>query len=222
VKKKSVLEIGLPLLLLVGVTVLLQESGADLGFEARFYNGGGLGGWEYLFKQPWAFIYEYAWVPAAALTVTAFAALAMRRYRRMGLFVVLFLALGPGLLVNLVFKEHWGRPRPKEMIQYDGSYRYHKVWQPGAAKGNSSFPSGHAAIGFFMMAPYFILRRRQTGWALVWLVGGTVAGGLVGYARMGQGGHFATDVIWSWGFVYFSGLALAPFFDFNGNGRHGA
>jgi membrane-associated PAP2 superfamily phosphatase len=216
VKKQLLLDIGVPLLVLVGLTVLLQQSGADMAMDSRFHiPGSGVGGWLYRTQQPWAFLYAYAWVPALLMTVAAMAALLLRRYRKMGIFVVLLLFLGPGLMVNMVFKDHWGRPRPKEIIEFGGQYHYHPVWQKGEAVGNGSFPSGHAAIGFFLMAPYFILRRRHPGWAKAFLVGGTLAGGLVGYARMGQGGHFATDVIWAWGFVYFTGLTLAHFFRFD-------
>jgi len=35
-----------------------------------------------------------------------------RQMRLYGLFVLLSVALGPGLPVNLMFKEHWGRRRP--------------------------------------------------------------------------------------------------------------
>jgi lipid A 4'-phosphatase len=46
-------------------------------------------------------------------TVIAAAALLFRpKQRRAAIFLLLALALGPGLLVNTVFKDHWGRARP--------------------------------------------------------------------------------------------------------------
>jgi hypothetical protein len=42
----------------------------------------------------------------------------MRMY---GLFILLSVILGPGLLVNLVFKDHWGRPRPRQVVALGGT-----------------------------------------------------------------------------------------------------
>ena len=56
------------------------------------------------------------------------------------------------------------------------------------------------------MAPAFFLYRRRNGWALAFLLLGLFAGCLIGMARMAAGGHFASDVIWAGGFVYFTGL----------------
>jgi lipid A 4'-phosphatase len=35
-------------------------------------------------------------------------------------FVLLVLALGPGLIINLGMKEHWGRARPVKLVQSEG------------------------------------------------------------------------------------------------------
>jgi membrane-associated phospholipid phosphatase len=62
-------------------------------------------------------------------------------------------------------------------------------------------------MGFFLMMPYFICRRhrltRSRAW--IWLVVGIVAGSVMGWARMVQGGHFLTDVMWSGGMTYACG-----------------
>lgn len=60
-----------------------------------------------------------------------------------------------------------------------------------------------------MAAPFFIYRRRKPAVARCWLVGGTVFGLLMSYARIAQGGHFLSDVLWSWGMVYLTALALS-------------
>ena len=41
-------------------------------------------------------------------------------WRRPALFLVLVAALGPGLLINVVFKDHYGRPRPREVQELGG------------------------------------------------------------------------------------------------------
>jgi membrane-associated PAP2 superfamily phosphatase len=33
----------------------------------------------------------------------------------------------------------------------------------------------------------------------------------MGYARLAQGGHFLSDILWSWGIVWLTGLILAAF-----------
>jgi membrane-associated PAP2 superfamily phosphatase len=58
------------------------------------------------------------------------------------------------------------------------------------------------------MAPFFVLRRRAPGWARKALVAGVLYGLMMGLARMIQGGHYLTDVIWSGVLVYMTGLVL--------------
>jgi membrane-associated PAP2 superfamily phosphatase len=78
----------------------------------------------------------------------------------------------------------------------------------GTKAGGMSFPSGHASMGFYLMAPAFLLfHRRRLAHSFV-LVG--LAGGLaLGITRILQGAHFPSDVLWSAGFVYLSSLAMA-------------
>jgi lipid A 4'-phosphatase len=40
------------------------------------------------------------------------------------LFLIATLALGPGLAVNVILKEHWGRSRPIDVMQFGGSERF--------------------------------------------------------------------------------------------------
>jgi len=132
----------------------------------------------------------------------------VRPDRMAALFVVVLLALGPGLIVNTVFKDHWGRPRPADIVQFGGTETYRSFWHFGSPDQGRSFPSGHAAVGFFLMAPFFVLRRRAPGWARRAMAAGILYGSLMGLGRMIQGGHFMTDVIWSGCMVYFTGLFL--------------
>ncbi len=206
-------EFLIPLLAVAAVTVALNAAGADLAIAALFYEPGA--GWPQGYGEPWAFLYRYGNLPAFALGAMGAVVFAagffverLRRDRAAALFVLAFLALGPGLIVNTVFKDHWGRPRPADIVQFGGTEAYRPFWSPGAAGQGRSFPSGHAAVGFFVMAPYFVLRRRAPRWARKALSAGILYGGLMGLGRMIQGGHFLTDVIWSGVLVYIAGLAL--------------
>jgi membrane-associated PAP2 superfamily phosphatase len=74
-------------------------------------------------------------------------------------------------------------------------------------------------MGFYLMAPAFVLYRRRTGWAAAFLLFGLIAGGTIGLARMAAGAHFASDIVWAGGFVYFTGLIVAAPFRFSRRGK---
>src|SRR5262245_300383 len=47
---------------------------------------------------------------------------------RTAVFLTFSLLLGPGLLVNGILKEHWGRPRPIAVTQFGGTQPYVDWW----------------------------------------------------------------------------------------------
>jgi membrane-associated PAP2 superfamily phosphatase len=139
----------------------------------------------------------------------------MAPYRKIGLFLVIYMILGPGLVINTVFKDHWGRPRPAEVQNFGGSEKYLPVWERGTPGQGKSFPSGHAAVGFFLFSPFFFLRNSSKKWAWFFLLLGLSYGTYMGIGRMAQGGHFATDVLWGGGLTYLTGLMLSYVFLFD-------
>jgi membrane-associated PAP2 superfamily phosphatase len=212
-KKGILVEFLYPLLAVAVITATLNVTGADLTIEALFYSPGV--GWPQGNAEPWAFLYQYGNIPAfiigglgALAFLLSFFSAKFQPDRKAGLFIVVFLVLGPGLIVNIVFKDHWGRPRPADIVQFGGTETYRPSWNPGVPGLGHSFPSGHASIGFFIMAPFFVLRRRAPGWARRALAAGILYGMLMGLGRMIQGGHFLTDVIWAGCLVYLTGLFL--------------
>ena len=128
--------------------------------------------------------------------------------RRPALYLVLVVALGPGLVVNLAFKDHWGRPRPRDVVELGGRQPFLPLWVPGDDRQAKSFPCGHCSMGFYLGVPYLLLKRRRrlAAWGFLGL--GLVAGGMLGVARMMAGGHFLSDVVWSGGMVWIVALAL--------------
>jgi membrane-associated PAP2 superfamily phosphatase len=165
--------------------------------------------------HPWRFLYDYGTIPAIFLAAASLLAFIgsfrihkIASYRKVFVFFVVLMIIGPGLVVNAIFKGHWGRPRPRHIEVFGGSQPFLYVWQKGKTGEGHSFPSGHASMGFFLFAPYFILRRNSKRWSLIFLTIGLSAGIIIGLARMVQGGHFASDVIWSGGFVYLCGIGL--------------
>ena len=131
----------------------------------------------------------------------------LRPRRKALLYLLTALILGPGLIVNTLLKDHWGRPRPVHLAQFGG----HSTFTPAFAYStqcprNCSFPSGHAGAAFFPMAAYWLTRQRR------WLVLGIACGLVVGYTRMAMGAHFLSDVIFSGFVVHFSCRWLAACF----------
>jgi len=118
------------------------------------------------------------------------------------------MAIGPGVLVNDVFKGQWGRPRPKDLVEFGGKRQYVAPLIKSPREYGGSFPSGHAAMAFYLVTPYFLLRRRSRWKAAGVLAFGIIYGSLMGYARVAQGAHFVSDVLWALGFIYLSGVMI--------------
>lgn len=202
--------LGLPAVLLLLSTFLVWLLDGELRLARAVYGEGGA--WPGIGRFPWNFLYDFAWVPAFLLAGLAGRALYRDLFvrgftprKRQAFFLLLLLALGPGLLVNVVLKDHLGRARPREIHEFGGRYAFTPIWRHGDTGKNSSFPSGHAAVAFYLMAPWFVLRGRNRMQAAWWLAGGLAYGSLVGTARILQGGHFLLDVLWAGGLVYLSG-----------------
>ncbi len=123
-------------------------------------------------------------------------------WRRVSAVFVCAALLGPGLVIEGVFKNTMGRPRPVQVIEFGGTEVFHGPFRPGHnPESHRSFTSSHAAAGFALMGLGLtcgpVWRRR-------WLLIGLVAGGVVGLGRMLQGGHYLTDVVFSFYAVWLS------------------
>lgn len=206
-------ELWMVLILLLVVTGLLAHAGADLQVSALFYHDGS---WPIGEQFPWKLLYRIDRTPALLLAVgwlvvvmRSYRVPALIQWRRAGVFVVLLLILGPGLLVNSAFKGHWGRPRPREIVQHGGTKQFLQPWQPGISGKGRSFPSGHSSAAFFLAAPWFVYRDRKPARARIWLLSGIGFGSLMSIARMAQGGHFLTDCLWAFGLVWLTGQLLS-------------
>jgi len=124
--------------------------------------------------------------------------------RRACVYLLLVGILGPMLLVNGVLKEHWGRARPHQVTQFGGERTFSPALVPtDQCDSNCSFVSGHAAAGFYFMALAWAFRRRG------WLYGGIGLGALSGFARIAEGDHFLSDVVFSGWSVYATCLLVA-------------
>lgn len=201
-----------PLAILALATFVIAATDVDLKLSALFCIDGK---WPIGYQQPWQMLYILDRAPAIVLALSGLTAALIgiiykqrRCWIRPGLFLVILLVLGPGLIVNSVFKEYWGRPRPREIVQFGGKKEFLHPWQKGVAHNGRSFPSGHSSAAFYLSAPFFLLRRRKPGTAALWMAGGLIFGCLMSVARITQGGHFLSDNLWAWGMVHLTAVAL--------------
>ncbi len=115
---------------------------------------------------------------------------------RATLFVLISFLIGPGLIVNGILKDHWGRARPRQVVDFGGDAAFSSAWWlSDQCQRNCSFASGEAASAFWLMAIVFLVPQE---WK--WRVGvATLAFAmLVSLARIAAGGHFLSDVLVAW------------------------
>ncbi|MEI6207721.1 MAG: phosphatase PAP2 family protein [Desulfuromonadales bacterium] len=207
----KLLDFGLPLLVLLLGTMILAVTGADLALSTWFYRPEG---WPVGNQFPWRQFYRWGYYPAELIGLISLGLLSasffkptLLRFRRQAAYMVVLLLVGPGLLVNALFKDHWGRPRPRQIVPFGGAMQFHQPWERGEAGKGKSFPSGHGGSAFYLAMPFFLLRRRKPHLAARVYAGGILYGVLMGVARISQGGHFASDILWSWGIVHLTAVA---------------
>ena len=145
----------------------------------------------------------------AALAAPAFIAAAIKLVlprRRMlisaraALFLITTLALAPGLMANVLLKDNWGRPRPAEVIAFNGPEQFRAWWDPrGNCERNCSFVAGEGSGGFWTIAPAALapphLRPLAYAAALAF-------GSAAGLLRLSGGAHFFSDVAFSGVFTF--------------------
>lgn len=206
--------VWLPLLLLMIGTVLIRIYDLDLTIQEAIYTAGG-NSWALGDQFFWRTLYQFGTIPALIFALGAVVGYGAswskpkwKKWRRVLLFVLLTAITGPGLVTNLALKENWGRPRPREVEGLGGHNAFEPVLTIDRGSEGKSFPCGHATMGFLFMGGFFLLRRYRAGIACWFLIGGFVGGTLTGIARMMQGGHFLSDVIWAAGVCWFVPLCL--------------
>ncbi len=107
--------------------------------------------------------------------------------------------LGPVLLVNVILKANWGRPRPVQIDVFGGA-PYVEVWRiTDWCERNCSFVAGEAASAMWLVVIAMVLpksiRLPATVVALVYVL-------LVSLNRIAFGGHFLSDVLIAFGLTW--------------------
>jgi lipid A 4'-phosphatase len=167
-------------------------------------------------------IFYYGLIPAWITVILAsmgwmasFIFSACRQWRTCCAYLVLVLAIGSGLLIHAVLKDHWGRPRPKQVIEFGGHQLFLPYYQPNffhQPEPSKSFPCGHCSMGFYFFTFIFLGKyyhqKRLYQLGLV-LIGGL--GGVLSFSRLAQGGHFFSDILVSALIMWFTAFGLYHF-----------
>lgn len=135
----------------------------------------------------------------------------LQKYRSSFLAFLLTLIIGAGLLTNILFKGYWGRPRPKQLVEFGGTHEYRAFYQPHffPKESQKSFPSGHVAMGFCYLS-FCLSFRRLKKLRLFYLTSlfTLLCGCGLMVTRVAQGGHFFSDVICSFILMWLVALAI--------------
>jgi lipid A 4'-phosphatase len=192
---------------IVAAIVFTAFPGVDVWTSGLFYAAAD----GFYLQDAWWAVALYESIPIVAIVVGVGSLLLLihnlARKRQAGslsnrflLFVLAALAVGPGLVVNVGFKDNWGRARPRDVTEFAGEKRFTPALVPSdQCERNCSFVAGHPSVMFWLAALGYAAtsRRRRTR---IFAAAATL-GLIAGLGRIVQGGHFLSDVI-------FSGLAV--------------
>jgi lipid A 4'-phosphatase len=202
-----ILGAGIPLIL----TIPFYIWPADILWQQLFYENG------WIFEKDffWQLLYNHGKWPMVGVILLSIAILIysaltkkMADYRRPALYMLVMILLSSGYIVNILLKGNFGRPRPRHIVEFGGTFQYQLPFEPGIPGSGNSFPSGHATLGFLFFGLSFVLRRfnLKASTVVFWLA--LFFGLTMGLGRNIQGGHFASDVIWSGGFSWLVAAVL--------------
>jgi lipid A 4'-phosphatase len=206
--------------------VFVGFAGIDLWFTGLFWNGTE----GFFLRDAWWARVSYQIIPILTYSVVGLALIglivnAVRRRplgplrSRVFLYLIAVVAIGPGLVVNVVFKDHWGRARPRDVVEFGGA----KAFSPAfvisdQCPKNCSFVAGHPSMAFAMVALVLALvaAPRRRAWLIVLAV---TVGTVVGFGRIVQGGHFLSDVVFSGIFTVAVAVVLFRLFRLDSGSR---
>jgi lipid A 4'-phosphatase len=168
----------------------------DLRFSRQFYDGG-----FHMADQGWARLLHASvtWFLYASMAAVA-AVYVFNRLSGRGVwgidgrkvvYLLLVLALGAGLIVNGLFKEGFGRARPRDIAEFGGAAQFTPAYAISSnCSHNCSFSNGDAAAAFFSLAFVYVARRRRLAAAAAMSYGLVVSA-----ARITSGAHFLSDSV---------------------------
>ena len=172
----------------------------DIGFSKLFYIND-----KFIYRENPFAIFVFKSVPmltkifvASIILIFFYSAISVNlKLIFISLFFLLSAAIAPGLLVNEVFKNHFGRSRPDNVKEFGGKYEFTKpLTIAKSCQKNCSFSSGHASMGYYFTSISYLFRKERKTFKLAFSLF-FLFGSLVGLMRVMQGRHFLSDVIFS-------------------------
>jgi lipid A 4'-phosphatase len=186
----------------VALAVFVLVPGLDLAIERLFYAGNGqFVGNQFTLVSLVRLLFNVFFYLTCVITVVGLIIAASKAGPWLGLgvrnwlFVALCLIVGPLVVANIGLKDHWGRARPRDVVEFAGEKAFTAPFPPSRqCEYNCSFVSGEASSIFIVLfAAAFLFRSRSRNF----VAAGIVLGGIAGLTRMAQGGHFLSDVIFA-------------------------
>ena len=146
-----------------------------------------------------AFIVLYFGILALSLAGLVLTWLRRHQWLRLGkmhwLFLAACLAAGPGLVANIIFKDQWGRARPRQIVEFGGTKAHSPpLVRSDQCERNCSFFSGEAASTYVVFYAGAALFPQS---AMTLIIAGTAGGLVTGAVRMSQGAHFLSDIVFA-------------------------
>ena len=123
--------------------------------------------------------------------------------------VVAIYLLGPGLIVNVLLKNLWGRARPNNIVEFGGNAEFTAaLWPADQCSRNCSFVSGEASDAVALAVGVWLLTEQVS---VVWLrrtlrivaIALAICGS---FMRIAFGRHFLSDVVFA--ALIVTGLAI--------------
>lgn len=197
---------------LVSSALLVAFPGIDIRISSMFFDHG-----FYMASEGWARLLHdsvrgfIAFSTAAVAGIYVFNRLSKRNLfaidGRKVAYLVLVLILGAGLIVNVALKDHFGRARPRDIVEFGGSEQFTPAFViSDACDHNCSFSSGDSAGAFFALA-FMLVAGRKRGISTA----GVGFGVLVSASRIASGAHFFSDTVVS----FFVMLIVADFLKYH-------
>ena len=212
---RGILLISILIIILILFTIWGEKIDLDRRFSAKFFSAEKF--WFLGEELPWKILYEYGEIPGIIFSIVCFLLLivlpnnslkeSLRRYLIICSLTPFIASL---LLVNIVLKDHTGRPRPREIREFQGTWDYKPILKYGIPGKGHSFPCGHCSIAFTLTSG-IIFWRISRKFALLSLFLGLSYGVMMSLARIIQGGHFLGDAVWALGVVWLTLLILYYF-----------
>jgi len=126
----------------------------------------------------------------------------MRRRAGIGidaaLLPILTYGVGVGILVNGIFKEYFGRARPRDILEFGGGDVFTSAWAvSGACQTNCSFTSGEAAGAIAVYSAMGLLTGLSPAARVVAAILIGISAAALSLNRIAFGAHFLSDVLLS-------------------------